>query len=285
MENNIAIFNNEEFGAVRTISENGRILFCAKDVAVALGYSNPRKAVADHCKGVTKRDTLTEGGVQSLSYIPEGDVYRLIVSSKLPSAARFETWLFDTVVPDIRRHGAYISDPLLQKMADNPGLLEKIVETMMYERKRADSLTEKLNEAQPKADYFDSFVNPANCTKYEETLFKVVFAPKALKFQPFTAKTLSIQSILETPQRSSACRRKHSANSCKTRSTYIAAPPETSCRTAKGATTGFLWCVTTTAAVISEHTPSSHRAERTCSVCCLVRWECEKEELPYEIYI
>ena len=127
MENKIAVFNNEEFGAVRTISENGKILFCAKDVAVALGYSNPRKAVADHCKGVTKRDTLTEGGVQSLSYIPEGDVYRLIVSSKLPSAARFEMWLFDTVVPDIRRHGAYISDPLMQKMADNPGLLEKIV--------------------------------------------------------------------------------------------------------------------------------------------------------------
>lgn len=71
MENKIAVFNNEEFGAVRTISENGKILFCAKDVAVALGYSNPRKAVADHCKGVTKRDTLTEGGVQSLSYIPE----------------------------------------------------------------------------------------------------------------------------------------------------------------------------------------------------------------------
>ena len=274
MENKIAVFNSEEFGAVRTISENGRILFCAKDVAVALGYSNPRKAVADHCKGVTKRDTLTEGGVQLLSYIPEGDVYRLIVSSKLPSAVRFETWLFDTVVPDIRRHGAYISDPLLQKMADNPGLLEKIVETMMYERNRADNLTEKLNEAQPKADYFDSFVNPANCTKYEETLFKVVFAPKALKFQPFTAKTLSIQSILETPQRSLAYLRKHSANFCKTRNTSIAVPPEILCRTAKRATTDCSWCVTTTAAVISGHTPSSRRAERTCSVCCLVGRGC-----------
>ena len=169
MEKKIEVFNSEEFGAVRTISENGKILFCAKDVAVALGYSNSRKAVADHCKGVTKRDTLTEGGVQSLSYIPEGDVYRLIVSSKLPSAARFETWLFDTVVPDIRRHGAYISDPLMQKIADNPGLLEKIVETMMYERKRADSLSEKLNEVQPKADYFDSFVNPTNCTNIRDT--------------------------------------------------------------------------------------------------------------------
>ena len=92
------------------------------------------------------------------------------MSSKLPSAVRFETWLFDTVVPDIRRHGAYISDPLMQKMADNPGLLEKIVETMMYERNRANSLSEKLNEAQPKADYFDSFVNPANCTQYEALL-------------------------------------------------------------------------------------------------------------------
>lgn len=119
MEKKIEVFNSEEFGAVRTISENGKILFCAKDVAVALGYSNPRKAVADHCKGVTKRDTLTEGGVQSLSYIPEGDVYRLIVSSKLPSAARFETWLFDTVVPDIRRHGAYA---VLHRCGMNPDM-------------------------------------------------------------------------------------------------------------------------------------------------------------------
>ena len=114
-----------------------------------------------------------------MSYIPEGDVYRLIVSSKLPSAARFETWLFDTVVPDIRRHGAYISDPLLQKMADNPGLLEKIVETMMYERNRADNLSEKLNEAQPKAYYFDSFVNPANCTNIRDTAKELGVPEKA----------------------------------------------------------------------------------------------------------
>ena len=169
MENKIEIFSNEEFGTVRTITEGDRILFCAKDVAVALGYANPRKAVKDHCKGVTKRDTLTEGGIQSLSYMPEGDVYRLIVGSKLPSAQRFEVWLFETVVPSIRRHGAYITTPLLQKVTENPELLEKIIFLMFSERERADQLSARLSDVQPKADYYDAFVNPSDCTNIRDT--------------------------------------------------------------------------------------------------------------------
>lgn len=66
--------------------ENGKVLFCGADIAGALGYSNPRKAILDHCKGVTKRDTPTNGGIQSISFITEGDVYRLITHSKLPTA-------------------------------------------------------------------------------------------------------------------------------------------------------------------------------------------------------
>ena len=85
-----------------------RVLFCGSDVAKALGYANSRKALIDHCKGVTKRDTLTSGGTQSLSYIPEGDVYRLMTHSKLPSAERFETWVFDEVLPIIRKTGGYV---------------------------------------------------------------------------------------------------------------------------------------------------------------------------------
>lgn len=108
MENKMQIFNNEEFGQVRTIHEGDRVLFCGSDVAKALGYANSRKALIDHCKGVTKRDTLTSGGTQSLSYIPEGDVYRLITHSKLPSAERFETWVFDEVLPIIRKTGGYV---------------------------------------------------------------------------------------------------------------------------------------------------------------------------------
>lgn len=71
-------------------TEDGKVLFCGADVAKALGYTNSRKALADHCKekGVTKRDTLTNGGIQPLTYIDEGNVYRLITHSKLPNAER-----------------------------------------------------------------------------------------------------------------------------------------------------------------------------------------------------
>ena len=75
--------------------------------STALGYVNPRKAVNDHCKGVTKRDTPTSSGVQSMSYINEGDLYRLIMKSKLPSAEKFESWVMDEVLPTIRKTGGY----------------------------------------------------------------------------------------------------------------------------------------------------------------------------------
>lgn len=105
--NELQIFNNEEFGEVRTIEIEGKPYFVATDVATALGYSNPRKAVLDHCKGVTKRDTPTSSGVQQMSYINEGDLYRLIMKSKLPSAERFESWVMDEVLPSIRKTGSY----------------------------------------------------------------------------------------------------------------------------------------------------------------------------------
>lgn len=105
--NDLQIFNNEEFGEVRMIEIDGKPYFVATDVATALGYTNPRKAVNDHCKGVTKRDTPTSSGVQSMSYINEGDLYRLIMKSKLPSAEKFESWVMDEVLPQIRKTGSY----------------------------------------------------------------------------------------------------------------------------------------------------------------------------------
>ena len=100
METKLLLFNSEEFGNIRTIWEDDKILFCAKDIADALEYTNSRKAVNDHCRYVTKRyvpHPQSEGKQIEMSFIPEGDVYRLIVGSKMPSAVRFETWLFDTV--------------------------------------------------------------------------------------------------------------------------------------------------------------------------------------------
>lgn len=105
------VFSNPEFGKVRVLWENGECLFCGKDVANALGYSNPRDALSRHCKSVVKRDipatSPTVRNIQEMTFIPEGDVYRLIVRSKLPSAERFERWVFDEVLPSLRQHGTY----------------------------------------------------------------------------------------------------------------------------------------------------------------------------------
>ena len=168
----ITVFENEEFGSVRTVIEDGRILFCAKDVAKSLGYVNPRKAILDHCRCVTKRDVphpQSSGRLLEMSFIPEGDVYRLIVGSKLPAAEKFETWLFDTVVPSIRKYGMYATTPMLRQFQENPELIRLVCERMLAEKDRADKLGEKLAEIKPKADFFDAFVNPDDCTNIRTT--------------------------------------------------------------------------------------------------------------------
>ena len=171
MENKIQVFQNEEFGQVRVIQEEGKYLFCGADVAKALGYARPSKAIIDHCKGVLKRDTLTNGGIQALSYISEGDVYRLIVHSKLPSAERFEQWVYDDVLPSIRKHGAYMTDSLLEQAANNADVAAQVAKALYEERslnkKLAGqlALTEaQLTEALPKAAYFDALVACPDCT-------------------------------------------------------------------------------------------------------------------------
>lgn len=105
--NELQFFNSEEFGEIRTIEIDGKPYFVGTDVAKALGYNNPRDAVSRHCKGVVKRDTPTSSGIQSMSYINEGDLYRLIMKSKLPSAEKFESWVMDEVLPTIRKTGSY----------------------------------------------------------------------------------------------------------------------------------------------------------------------------------
>ena len=105
--NKLQIFNSGEFGEIRTIEIDGKPYFVGTDVAKALGYNNPRDAVSRHCKGVVKRDTPTSSGIQSMSYINEGDLYRLIMKSKLPSAEKFESWVMDEVLPTIRKTGSY----------------------------------------------------------------------------------------------------------------------------------------------------------------------------------
>lgn len=111
MNNEIRVFNNVEFGEVRTfIDENGKVLFCGKDIALSLGYKRPADAISSHCKGVRDLPTPTSGGTQKMKYISESDVYRLITHSKLPSAEKFENWVFEEVLPSIRKTGGYVAN-------------------------------------------------------------------------------------------------------------------------------------------------------------------------------
>ena len=136
--NELQIFNSEEFGDIRTAEIDGKPYFVGTDVAKALGYSNPRDAVSRHCKGVVKRDTPTSSGIQSMSYINEGDLYRLIMKSKLPSAEKFESWVMDEVLPAIRKTGSYqkpmtVAEQiqlLAQGNQDHEERIEKLENTM-----------------------------------------------------------------------------------------------------------------------------------------------------------
>lgn len=109
--NEIRLFENPEFGNVRTLeTDDGRVMFCGADIANALGYSNSRDAIQKHCKvdGVAKCDTVdSKGRKNTLTFISEGNVYRLITHSKLPDAERFEKWVFEEVIPSIMRTGSY----------------------------------------------------------------------------------------------------------------------------------------------------------------------------------
>lgn len=108
--NNIKIFNNAEFGQIRTVESEDKIYFVASDIAKALGYENTSKAIADHCRWVTKRyipHPQNPDKKIEVNAIPEGDMYRLITHSKLESAERFESWVFDDVLPSIRQNGYY----------------------------------------------------------------------------------------------------------------------------------------------------------------------------------
>lgn len=155
--NDLQIFSSEEFGEIRTAEINGKPYFVASDVATALGYANPRKAVMDHCKGVTKRDTPTSGGMQELSYINEGDVYRLIMRSKLPAAEKFEAWVMDEVLPSIRKNGGYIAG---QETLSDEELLSK---ALMVAQRKIDEKNEliamqdsRIQEMRPKEIFADA---------------------------------------------------------------------------------------------------------------------------------
>ena len=111
MNDGMLTVSNSEFGKLEILIEDGKELFPANECAKMLGYSNPHGAIQKHCKGCLKRVGLTNSGKQLTNYIPEGDLWRLIIRSRLPAAQKFEKWLFDEVLPELRRTGGYHAKP------------------------------------------------------------------------------------------------------------------------------------------------------------------------------
>lgn len=148
--NKIQVFNNPDFGEVRTIEESGTVLFCGRDVAMALGYTNPSKALNDHCRGVTKRYTPTTSGTQEVSFIPESDLYRLVFSSKLPTAEKFTDWVTSEVLPTIRKHGVYMTPETIEAALLNPDTIIKLATELKSEREKRLALEGKVEEDAPK---------------------------------------------------------------------------------------------------------------------------------------
>lgn len=167
--NQMEIFKNPEFGSIRVIEENGKYLFCGVDVARSLGYAKPQNAISTHCKGALKRGTLTDGGTQQLLFIPEGDLYRLIVHSKLPSAERFERWVFDEVLPTIRKHGAYLTKEKLWEVATSPEALMKLCSDLLAEREANISLRKENAQLEGKAAFYDLFIDLKHSTNLRTT--------------------------------------------------------------------------------------------------------------------
>lgn len=174
MENKIQIFQNEEFGEIRAFSIDNQPWFVGAEVAKALGYQNVRDAIAKHVDVEDRNTVAIRDGMKgnpNRTIINESGLYSLILSSKLEGAKRFKRWVTSEVLPSIRKHGAYMTDALLEQAANNAGIAAQVVKELSEEHSRNKRLAGqlKLTEAQlsetlPKAAYFDALVSSPECT-------------------------------------------------------------------------------------------------------------------------
>ena len=144
----VQIFNHPEFGNVRVIEKDGEILFVGRDVATALGYSNPRDALAKHVPDKYKRvsQIATPGGEQEMTVITEAGLYKLVMRSKLPNAEKFSDWTCEEVLPSIRKNGVYMTVKAAEKILYNPDFIIGLAQQV----KDAQA---KIAALQPKAEY------------------------------------------------------------------------------------------------------------------------------------
>lgn len=176
--NELQVFNNPEFGEIRTIEIDGEPWFVGKDVALALGYEKPtdavRKRIDDEDRGVSKIETPS--GTQEMAVINESGLYSLVLSSKLSSAKKFKRWITHEVIPSIRKHGAYMTPQTLEQALLSPDFLMQLAKRLKEEqqaRKEAEYNAHLLDldnrRMQPKADYFDALVEKNLLTSFRET--------------------------------------------------------------------------------------------------------------------
>ena len=176
---NLMIFENPEFGSVRTFMKDGAPWFIGNDVAENLGYSKPYNAISAHVDAEDKTTTLIQGSGSNYKnkvvLINESGLYSLILSSKLPAAKQFKRWITNEVLPSIRKHGAYVTDAILDQLENNPDLVTDYLQRLRDENSRAKSLHQELTavqgqlaDAQPKADYYDTYVSNKDllCFRY-----------------------------------------------------------------------------------------------------------------------
>ena len=161
MNSELKIFENEEFGRIRSVMVNNEPYFVGNDIATILGYKNTRDALAKHVdeedKGVAKCDTL--GGNQNFVVINESGVYALIFGSKLPNAKRFKHWVTSEVLPSIRKHGAYMTEQRIEEIILNPDTVIKLAQELKTEREEKKKLAKKIEFDEPKVTFANSVIS------------------------------------------------------------------------------------------------------------------------------
>lgn len=168
--NEVKVFQNEQFGSIRTMEHEDSVWFVGKDIATILGYAKPRNAIATHVDEEDKTHAPIQGGcstgIQDTLLINESGLYSLILSSKLPKAKEFKHWVTSEVLPSIRKHGVYITPERLTESLQNPDSLITILETLKTEKDKNKALTEtvtaqekELAEIKPKSEYCDRILS------------------------------------------------------------------------------------------------------------------------------
>lgn len=156
--NELKIFNNEEFGQIRAIEQDGEPWFVGKDVAEALGYKNTRQAISTNVdeedKGVHSMDTPS--GTQEMTVINESGLYSLVLSSKLPTAKKFKRWVTSEVIPPIRKHGAYLTDQKIEELLISPDTIINLATQIKEEREKNKVLAEDIKRMRPKELFADA---------------------------------------------------------------------------------------------------------------------------------